>query len=75
VGIPDELKGEKVKAFIQLKEGEKATEEEIIQFCKEKMAPYKVPSEIEFLEELPRSAAGKALRRLLRDRELEKMKK
>jgi len=75
VGVPDELKGEKVKAFIQLKEGEKATEDEIIQFCKEKMAPYKVPSEVEFLEELPRSAAGKALRRLLRDRELEKMKK
>ena len=69
VGIPDELKGEAPKAFIQLKEGETATPEEIREFCKGRMAPYKVPVAVEFVEEIPRSAAGKALRRLLRDRE------
>ena len=69
VGIPDELKGEAPKAFIQLKEGETATPEEIREFCRPRMAPYKVPVAVEFVEEVPRSAAGKALRRLLRDKE------
>ncbi|MCJ7683221.1 MAG: AMP-binding protein [Desulfobacteraceae bacterium] len=69
VGIPDELKGEAPKAFIHLNEGETATLEEIREFCKPRMAPYKVPVAVEFVEEIPRSAAGKALRRLLRDKE------
>jgi long-chain acyl-CoA synthetase len=69
VGIPDEIKGEAVKAFIVLKEGEEGSAEEIQEFCKERMAPFKVPSAVEFVEEIPRSASGKALRRLLRDRE------
>ena len=69
VGIPDELKGEAPKAFIHLNEGETATLEEIREFCKPRMAPYKVPVAVEFIEEVPRSAAGKALRRLLRDKE------
>ncbi len=67
VGMPDELKGEAVKAFIVLKEGEEGTVEEIQEFCKERMAPYKVPTVVEFVEEIPRSASGKALRRLLRE--------
>jgi len=71
VGMPDELKGEAVKAFIVLKEGEKGTAEEIQEFCRERMAPYKVPTVVEFVEEIPRSASGKALRRLLREREME----
>jgi len=71
VGIPDELKGEAPKAFIQLKEGETSSLEEIRAFCKPRMAPYKVPVAVEFVEEIPRSAAGKALRRLLRDKEWE----
>jgi len=69
VGIPDELKGEAPKAFIQLKEDESATEAEIREYCKTKMAPYKVPVAVEFIEEVPRSASGKALRRMLRDKE------
>ncbi len=69
VGIADELKGEAVKAFIVLKEGKAGTAEEIQEFCKERMAPYKVPTVVEFVEEIPRSASGKALRRLLRERE------
>lgn len=69
VGIPDELKGETVKAFIQLNEGEVENAKEIQGFCKQRMAPYKVPTVIEFVEEIPRSASGKALRRLLREQE------
>jgi long-chain acyl-CoA synthetase len=70
IGIADELKGEAPKAFIQLKEGESSSAEEIRAFCQAKMAPYKVPMAIDFIDEIPRSAAGKALRRLLRDKEL-----
>jgi long-chain acyl-CoA synthetase len=72
VGIPDEVKGEAPKAFIQLREGETATAEEIREYCKPRMAPYKVPTAVEFLDEIPRSPAGKALRRLLRDKEWKK---
>ncbi|HMK64819.1 MAG TPA: long-chain fatty acid--CoA ligase, partial [Thermodesulfobacteriota bacterium] len=53
VGIPSSKSGEQVKAFIQLKPGETATEEEIIQFCQERMAPYKRPHSVEFREALP----------------------
>jgi long-chain acyl-CoA synthetase len=71
-GIPDEYRGETLKAFIQLKPGVTATEEEIVAFCREKLAAYKVPKMIEFRSELPRSAVGKALRRILRDEEIAK---
>ena len=69
VGIPDDLKGEAPKAFIQLQEDESATEAEIRAYCKTRMAPYKVPVAVEFIEEVPRAASGKALRRILRDKE------
>jgi long-chain acyl-CoA synthetase len=75
VGIPDEYRGETVKAFIVLKPGEVATEEEIIDFCREKMTAYKVPKLIEFRNEIPKSAVGKILRKILRDEEVEKKKK
>ena len=71
VGIPDELKGEAPKAFVVLKEGESLTLEELRGYCKPLMAPYKVPVALEFLDEVPRLASGKALRRQLRDREWE----
>lgn len=72
VGIPDDLKGEAPKAFIQLTEGEKTTAEEIREYCRSRMAPYKMPVAVAFLKEIPRSAAGKALRRQLRDQEWER---
>ena len=72
VGIPDPYRGETVKAFIVLKEGQTATDREIIVFCKEKMAPYKVPKTVEFRDSLPQSAVGKVLRRALRDEETAK---
>ncbi len=72
VGVPDPKSGEKVKAFLQLKPGEEATEQELLAWCKEKMAGYKRPKEIEFRESLPVSVIGKVLRRILRDEELKK---
>jgi long-chain acyl-CoA synthetase len=72
VGIPDELKGEAPKAFIQLKDGAKATEDEIRSYCRSIMAPYKVPVAVQFIDEIPRAASGKALRRLLREKEWKK---
>ena len=72
IGAPDEKSGEAVKAFIQLKPGETATEEEIYEFSKEKMAGYKRPRQVEFRENLPVSNVGKVLRRVLRDEELKK---
>jgi long-chain acyl-CoA synthetase len=67
VGVPDEYRGETVQAFVALKEGDGATEEELIAFCKERMADYKYPRKIELLDELPKTATGKFLRRELRD--------
>ena len=69
VGLPDGKGGEYVKAYIQLKPGETATEQEILDFCQENMAGYKRPKEIEFREEVPVSPVGKVLRRVLRDEE------
>ena len=72
IGVPDEYRGETVKAFVQLKPGATVTAEELIAFCREKLAAYKVPRMIEFRSELPRTATGKALRRILRDEEIAK---
>jgi long-chain acyl-CoA synthetase len=72
VGKPDETSGEIPKAFVVLKEGAKATEKELIQFVKDRVAPYKAIREIEFRKELPTSLVGKVLRRTLREEETEK---
>ena len=72
VGIPDEYRGETVKAFVVLKEGETATDEEIISFCREKLAAYKSPKLVEFRDALPKSAVGKILRKVLREEEAAK---
>lgn len=66
VGVPDEYRGETVKAFVSLKSGETVTEAELIAFCKEEMAAYKYPRSIDFVSELPKTASGKILRRELR---------
>jgi len=64
-GIPDPYRGETVKAWIVFKPGETATEEELKAFCKERLAPYKVPTHYEFRSELPKTTVGKILRREL----------
>ena len=64
VGIPDEYRGETVKAYIIPKDGAFLQEEELDQFCRQKLAAYKVPKAYEFRDELPKSMVGKVLRRL-----------
>ena len=75
VGKPDPVAGEIPKAFIVLKEGAKVTEEEIIKFVRERVAPYKAIREVEFKKELPMTMVGKVLRRVLREEEIKKAKK
>ena len=66
-GVPDAVKGEVVKAWIVLRAGETASEQELRGYCREKLAPYKVPAHIEFRSELPKTLVGKVLRRALRE--------
>ena len=64
-GVPDPLKGEVPKAWVILRSGQSATESELRAHCRERLAPYKVPFQIEFRNELPKTMVGKVLRRLL----------
>ena len=66
IGVPDDYRGESVKAFVSLRPGESFNEGELIAFCKERMAAYKYPRSIELVEELPKTVTGKILRRELR---------
>jgi long-chain acyl-CoA synthetase len=67
IGVPDEYRGETVKAFVVLKPGVSATAEEIIAFCRERLAGYKAPRQVVFRDSLPKSGVGKYLRRELRN--------
>ncbi|RRO17018.1 long-chain fatty acid--CoA ligase [Saccharopolyspora rhizosphaerae] len=69
VGVPDPYRGETVKAFVSLRPGATAEPEELIAFCKQRMAAYKYPRQVEVLDELPKTVTGKLLRRDLRTRE------
>jgi long-chain acyl-CoA synthetase len=74
IGVPDQYRGEAVKAFITLRPGANATADEVIEFCRANLAKYKIPSLIEFLPSLPKSAVGKVLRRELREMESQNQK-
>lgn len=74
IGIPDAKRGENIKVFVVLKDGATASKEELIEFCKGKLATYKLPTEIEFRVQLPESTVGKILRKELRAEELAKRK-
>jgi len=66
--VPDEDFGESVKAIVQLRRDASATADELIAFCAERLAGYKKPRSVDFVDELPRDAAGKLLKRKLRER-------
>ncbi|HET7338714.1 MAG TPA: AMP-binding protein [Candidatus Dormibacteraeota bacterium] len=68
IGVPDDEFGEAVKAIVQLRPGKDATSQELIEFCGERLAGYKKPRSIDFVDDLPRDAAGKLLKRKLRER-------
>lgn len=72
IGIRDDYRGETVKAYVVLKKGKSATEEELDHFCRDRLAKYKVPRVYEFCNELPKSAVGKVLRRVLADEDKKK---
>ncbi|MBW2605370.1 MAG: long-chain fatty acid--CoA ligase [Deltaproteobacteria bacterium] len=75
IGIPHPSRGESVKVFVSLKEGQTATQEELIEYCKDKMAKFKLPTEIEFRIELPKTNVGKVLKKELRAAEMAKQRK
>ncbi len=69
IGINDKLRGEYVKAFVVLKDGEACTGRELNQYLKERLALYKIPRDIEFIDSLPKNSSGKILKRELKDKE------
>ena len=72
IGVPDEVRGQIAKAFVVLKPGQSATPSQLIEYCKDKIAKYKLPREVVFVNELPRTPTGKLLRRVLRQKEASK---
>jgi long-chain acyl-CoA synthetase len=75
VGVPHATRGEIIKAYVVPKSGETLTKNEVISHCRAKLANYKVPRQVEFREELPKTIVGKVLRRALRAEEEEKLRK
>lgn len=69
VGVPDPYRGESVKAYASLRPGARAEPAELVAYCRERLAAYKYPREVEILPELPKTASGKILRRELRVRD------
>ena len=74
VGINHKTRGEIIKAYIVLKEGQAVTKAEILAFCREKLASYKVPKQVEFRQDLPKSIVGKVLRRVIREEEEQRVR-
>jgi len=74
VGIPMGLRGELIKAFVVLRDGEKTTAAELLDHCRKELAKFKVPKKIEFRAALPKTVIGKVLRRVLLDEELQKQR-
>ena len=72
IGVPDEYRGETVKAYVVVQPGETLTEQEVIAYCKGKMTGYKVPTQVEFIDQLPKSAIGKIMRREVREMDKKK---
>ncbi len=72
IGVPDPTRGEVVKAFVAFKEGQQATEQELVEFCRQRLAPYKVPRSVEVRSQLPKTLIGKVLRRALAEEERSK---
>ncbi|MDX2441952.1 MAG: long-chain fatty acid--CoA ligase, partial [Desulfobacterales bacterium] len=75
IGIPHPSRGEQAKVFVVLNEGETATQEELLEYCKDKLATFKLPTMIEFRDELPKTNVGKVLKKDLKAEEMEKLEK
>jgi fatty-acyl-CoA synthase len=70
IGVPDRVWGESVKVMVVLQKGEEMKEEEVIEYCKNRLASYKKPRSVEFVEDLPRNPSGKVLKTVLREKYL-----
>jgi long-chain acyl-CoA synthetase len=70
IGVPDEYRGETVKAFVALAPDRQVTAEELIDFCRGRLAAYKRPRQLDIVDEIPKTPTGKFLRREIRDREV-----
>jgi acyl-CoA synthetase (AMP-forming)/AMP-acid ligase II len=68
IGVPDDRWGEAVKAVVSLRSGAKVTERDILQFCRGKLAGYKMPKSVDFIQTIPRNASGKILKKELREK-------
>ena len=68
IGVPDEHWVERVHAVVAVKEGKEVTEKELISFCRDRLAKYKAPKTVEFIDSLPKNPAGKILKRELREK-------
>ena len=68
VGVPDDYRGETVRAYVAVKQGQDATPEDLIAHCRAHLAVYKAPRQVELVDEIPKTPTGKALRRELRER-------
>ena len=71
IGVPDSIRGQAVKAFIQFKEGESLSKEDVTNYCEQHLAKFKVPTQIAFVTEFPRTATGKIKKNLLNQEESE----
>jgi long-chain acyl-CoA synthetase len=74
IGIPHPTRGESIKVFVVMKQGETATQEELIEYCEGKITKHKFPTEIEFRNELPKNNVGKILKKTLREEDMAKRK-
>ncbi len=70
IGVPDEVRGQIAKAFVVMKAGQTVKSEDLIEYCRGRIATYKMPREVEVVTELPRTPTGKLLRRVLRDKHM-----
>jgi acyl-CoA synthetase (AMP-forming)/AMP-acid ligase II len=67
IGIPNPISGEKVRAYVQLVEGEQMTDIDVVEYCRGEIAGYKIPEEIRFVEEFPLNKMGKIQKKILRE--------
>ena len=72
IGVPDPMRDESIKAFVILKEGQVATEEDIVEFCKSRLSKFRIPEFVEFRDDFPRTSVGKTQKHIMRQGELAK---